>query len=83
MIITKSKSAAQSKLHKLESMGSQTNCLCGSCRKTAGCVVLNNILSSWITVISGVPQGSVLGHLLFVILVDDINRIVKSDTFIC
>jgi len=39
------------------------------------CVVVENRCSSWSNVISGVPQGSVLGHILFVLLIDDISNI--------
>ncbi|KAL0881298.1 hypothetical protein ABMA27_001181 [Loxostege sticticalis] len=46
-------------------------------------VVIKNYISGWVSIPSGVPQGSLLGPLLFVIFVNDISSCLHSSRLLC
>ena len=43
-------------------------------------VVVNGQFSEWLPVASGVPQGSILGPLFFILYIDDIRHVVKHSS---
>ena len=64
-------------LHKIKALnitGKIFKCLKSFVKKRSERVKVNDHLSDWVWVLPGIPQGSVLGPQLFLILMIDIDR---------
>ena len=65
-------------IHKIKGIGIQGTGIINFLNKRQQRVILNNDTSDWADVISGIPQGSVLGPILFIIFINDLPKEVKS-----
>jgi hypothetical protein len=75
----------QALIHKLERMGVTGELLkwiSDYLENRKQRVVINGVHSEWLAILAGVPQGSILGPLLFLVYVNDIVIDIKSDIYL-
>ena len=68
------------KIHTYGIQGPLLSWLRSSLTNRSQRIVLRGHYSSWISVLSGVPQGTMLGPILFLIYINDISRKIMSNT---
>lgn len=71
------------KLQKVGVSGDLLRWLTSYINNRSQAVVVKNYISGWLTVPSGVPQGSLLGPLLFAVFVNDIEQCFEFSQLLC
>jgi hypothetical protein len=70
------------RLKSLGFNGKLLNWFCSYLKERSQCVILNGVCSKAVKGLSGVPQGFILGPLLFIIFIDEMIRMVDNSGII-